>query len=239
VISATLRWIVCATSALVAVLVGWPLALFAPVLFWRATRRFAWLQLRILGVRLTVEDRNDGRYEDPPYVFVGLNQTSLLDGFLMGAVLPIPVRGIYNAAWAILPPFGWMSLLLGGVVVFRGWPAQRRWALRRAQRQMQAGHDFALSIEGRRFGLRDADGLLPYRTGAARLAISVGARIVPFVVRGSAERLPLGSFRVRPGSVTATILEPVSTEGLSLDDRKALTERLRVLAVRELTVSTT
>lgn len=37
--------------------------------------------LAILGITLSVEDHNAGRYDDPPYLFVHLNQGSLLEAF--------------------------------------------------------------------------------------------------------------------------------------------------------------
>ncbi len=233
-IGSAARWTLCVLLGTLTLAVSWPLSFLAPDTFFRITRRVARFELAILGVELTVEDRNLGRYDAPPYVFVGLNQESLIDGFVISAIMPVPVRGLYNLAWVLFPPFGWTSFFLGGVVVVRRWAAQRRNALLRAQAQLRAGFSFALSIEGRRFGERDESGLLPYRTGAARLAISAGAPIVPFVVSGSAARLPLGAFRLRPGPIRAILCEPIPTAGLGSEDRAALTATLRALAEREL-----
>lgn len=64
---------------------------------------------------------------------------------------------------------------------------------------------------------------LPFRTGAFYLAIASGATVVPVAIWGTDAVLPAGArFRMRPGTVSVTFLEPIPTAGLSLQDRARL-----------------
>jgi 1-acyl-sn-glycerol-3-phosphate acyltransferase len=90
---------------------------------------------------------------------------------------------------------------------------------------------FAMSIEGQ----RSRDGSLsPYKKGAAVLAIAAKARIVPFIVRGARDALPFGEWRVAPQALRVISLTAIDTRGMSMNDRDALTARLRSLAERAL-----
>jgi hypothetical protein len=53
------------------------------------------------------------------------------------------------------------------------------------------------------------------------------------VVFGTREVQPKGSFRVRPGTVQISILEPISTEGLDYEDRDRLMRLTRAAMARE------
>ena len=186
----------------------------------------AWAR-RVFGLRLEVKDHNAGRYGAPPYLFLQLNQTSLIETFLMHAALPRPFLVFMNIEYAALPFIGWVTLAQGSVVVVRQWSAQARRAVDRAVRALRRGESFYMSIEGR----RSPDGRLgPYKKGAAVLAIQSGATLVPLVFRGAREALPPGEWRVRPQRVTIELLPAIETTGLRYEDRDALVERLRALA---------
>jgi len=83
-------------------------------------------------------------------------------------------------------------------------------------------------------GTRSPDGkLLPFKTGGAVLAIKARVPAVPVAILGTERILPKGRFRVGRSDVEIRIGAPISTEGLTLRDKVALTRRLRE-AVREL-----
>jgi len=87
--------------------------------------------------------------------------------------------------------------------------------------------DLAIFAEG---GIAPAGQRLPFKTGAFAVAIQTGTPIVPVAVHGSARVLPPRSFlALRPGTVVVELLEPVTTVGLSLDDRAALRDRVESL----------
>ncbi|MEW5851834.1 MAG: lysophospholipid acyltransferase family protein [Myxococcota bacterium] len=193
-------------------------------------RGWSALELRILGVDVELEDRTGG-LRAPPYVFVQLNQGSLLDVLPWIQSVDLPVRPIINVEFALLPFLGWALTAGGGIVVVRQWSWQARRAMARAEAALRAGSSVGVSIEGR----RSPDGtLLPYKKGPVMLALRAGAPLVPVVFHGTAARLPYGEWRVRPGKVRVTLCEPVETRGLTVASRDLLVEKLRSVAQAEL-----
>jgi 1-acyl-sn-glycerol-3-phosphate acyltransferase len=83
-------------------------------------------------------------------------------------------------------------------------------------------------------GTRNSDGKLkPFKKGAAVFAIQAGVPIVPMAVSGTRLILPKGSLAIRWGQRAALVLgEPIATQGLTLDDRDALTHRLEETVAR-------
>ncbi|RJS27506.1 1-acyl-sn-glycerol-3-phosphate acyltransferase [Corallococcus sp. H22C18031201] len=77
-------------------------------------------------------------------------------------------------------------------------------------------------------GTRSPDGeLKPFKKGAATLAIQAGVPVVPLAVSGTRLILPKGSRAVRWGQRVALVVgEPISTQGLTMEGRDALTRRL-------------
>jgi 1-acyl-sn-glycerol-3-phosphate acyltransferase len=77
-------------------------------------------------------------------------------------------------------------------------------------------------------GTRTRDGQLgPFKKGGFHLAMEAGVPIVPIALRGTRALMPRGSLRVKSGEVFVTIGPPISTSGLTIDDRPALIERVR------------
>jgi 1-acyl-sn-glycerol-3-phosphate acyltransferase len=83
-------------------------------------------------------------------------------------------------------------------------------------------------------GTRNSDGKLkPFKKGAAVFGIQAGVPIVPMAVSGTRRILPKGSLAIRWGHRAALVIgEPISTQGLTLDDRDALTHRLEETVAR-------
>jgi 1-acyl-sn-glycerol-3-phosphate acyltransferase len=192
---------------------------------------WGWALLRIFRVHLQVEDRNQEAYERPPYLFVLMNQTSLLEAFIIPVVTPVPVAVIFNIEFALIPFLGWLMWLLGGVVVVRQWAAQAKRAALKVNQLLQRGISFCVSIEGRR---SPNGALLPYKKGPVVMALTTGARIVPLYVLGARRVWPYGEWRLRPGEVTAVLGKVVSLEGRSLEERDIIISELEALAREEL-----
>src|SRR5258708_6815262 len=54
------------------------------------------MALGLVGVEVSVDDRSGRDWSSGPCVFVGLNQTSLLDAMVFPLVVPVPYGGIMN-----------------------------------------------------------------------------------------------------------------------------------------------
>ena len=71
------------------------------------------------------------------------------------------------------------------------------------------------------------DELLPFKDGAFRLAIETGADIWPLAVAGTRTALPKYSWKLGHARGLDTIGEPISTEGLTLEDTETLKQKAR------------
>ena len=225
------RWGLALTTSAIGMTGAALVRLASPVAAQRLIRATCALDHRIFRLDVRLHDRSAGVYERPPYVFVHLDQTSLSESFLLPWLAPRPYRIIVNLEYALLPVLGWVNFALGARIVVRQWPAQAKRTISRAIDDLRRGDTYLISIEGR----HSPDGALqPYKKGPVVMAIESGATIVPFLTLGARERLPHGEWRMRPGPVDVVLLEPISTKGLTYDDRDALVARLRALAEREI-----
>lgn len=177
--------------------------------------------LRLLGVSVVVENANTGPLTG--CVFVLLNHASMLDATIVSTAVPPPFRAIAAIEYALIPFFGWPAWLFAWVIV-RQWPEQARRALRRVRCYVQNGGNLLISIEGR---VSPDGSLSPYKKGAVVVATEAGARIVPVVLHGARDRLPLGEWRVRPGTVRVSLLAAIDTAATTVGDRDRLLARLR------------
>jgi 1-acyl-sn-glycerol-3-phosphate acyltransferase len=75
---------------------------------------------------------------------------------------------------------------------------------------------------------RSADGTIkPFLPGAFYVAIKAGAEIVPIVLVGTRERLPMNSFHIVPGDVEMLVGDPIATAGLVPRDMDILAARVQ------------
>jgi 1-acyl-sn-glycerol-3-phosphate acyltransferase len=199
-----------------------------PSLGQRLFLRWCGLSCRILGIRVHLRDENGGVYDDAPYVFVLLNQTSLAESVVWPPFIPVPYKVFANLEFLLLPLLGWITWTFS-IPVVRQWRAQARRAIGRAEEHLKKGGTIVISIEGR----RSRDGSLSeYKKGPVVMALATGATLLPYSLEGARERLPYGSWVVRPGEVTVTFHRPIPTRGLGLEQRHALVAELRTLAER-------
>ena len=65
-------------------------------------------------------------------------------------------------------------------------------------------------------GTRSRDGnLLPFKKGAARIAIDTQLPLLPVILEGSDRIMRADSKWIHPGHVHVRVLEPIETEGLT------------------------
>ena len=144
------------------------------------------------------------------------NHVNNWDVFAMQFATP---RTIFFMGKAELFRFAPMAALLrnfGAFPVHRG--EQDDWALRHARRVLEAGQVLGMFPEGHR---SHGEGLLPAKTGSARLALEAHCPIVPMAIAGTERFLQDLPSRTR---VNVTFLPPVYPR--SDDTPEALTERV-------------
>ncbi len=176
---------------------------------------------RAAGVKLTVEglERID---TNQVYVVIS-NHQSAFDIFAHFAALPVPIRFLAKRELFKIPVFGMAMRRLGIVEVDRGAGRATHQAVNRgAAHNMALGRSLMIYPEG----TRSRDGaMLPFKKGAFAIARNLRAPILPTAITGSREVWSPGSKMIRPGHITVTILDPVSTENMTLRDLGGLTNQ--------------
>jgi 1-acyl-sn-glycerol-3-phosphate acyltransferase len=95
--------------------------------------------------------------------------------------------------------------------------------------QSSASRELVVFAEG---GIAPTSELLPFKTGAFVIAIGSRTPVVPVAISGASMVLPpRGHLLVRPGTVRIDLLGPVATEGLDVDDRRELADRVRAAII--------
>ena len=190
---------------------------------------------RVAGVKLTVEglERID---PEQAYVVIS-NHQSAFDIFAHFAALPVPIRFLAKQELFKIPLFGAAMRRIGIVEVDRGAGRATHQAVNRgAAANMSLGRSLMIYPEG----TRSRDGaMLPFKKGAFAIARNLGVPIVPTAITGSREVWSPGSKMIRAGHITVTILDPISTENMTLRDLSGLTEHAHSLIAKVADVEAT
>lgn len=163
-------------------------------------------------------------------VFV-CNHQSHFDALLLFHYLPRHFRFVAKAELFKIPIFGQALKATGMIRVDRSGGENDRKTLAEAVSAVRERVSVMFFPEGTR---SETGTLKPFKKGAAMLAINAQVPVVPIAVAGTSEILPKGSKWIHGGQRAVLIVgEKIPTQGLTIDDRDALTERVRV-AVQKL-----
>jgi 1-acyl-sn-glycerol-3-phosphate acyltransferase len=170
--------------------------------------------------RVTVE----GTLPQPPSTYVVVpNHQSLVDALAV-ACLPANLKWIGKRSAFQLPWLGWAFRLAGYVPVLRGEKADGRRALARLRRYLAEGVPVGLFAEG----TRSRDGQLKdFKAGPFKLAIEAGVPVIPVAISGAGTAMPADQAWIRPSRITVRILEPIPTQGMSVEDVETLRATVR------------
>jgi 1-acyl-sn-glycerol-3-phosphate acyltransferase len=139
-----------------------------------------------------------------PFVVVA-NHQSILDILLLSRA-PREMKWIAKEELFKIPWVGWMLRMSGDIPIRRGDPESGGEALARAREYLARGMSVMLFPEGTR---SKTGKLLPFKSGAFRLAAEAGVPVLPVAVHGTARGMPKGGPWVNPCRATARLLEPV------------------------------
>jgi 1-acyl-sn-glycerol-3-phosphate acyltransferase len=198
-------------------------------------RRVAGRFLRFVGVAVSLTFppwrlRIEGRWPaGGPFVVVA-NHQSILD-ILMLSRLPREMKWIAKEELFRVPWAGWMLRMSGDIPIRRGDAESGGEALAKARAYLARGMSVMIFPEGTR---SKTARLLPFKSGAFRLALETGVPVLPIAVHGTAMGMPKGGPWVRPCNAFARILEPVPVAGKTIDDTVALREEVRRRIAAEL-----
>lgn len=204
---------------------------FAPAGPWqtRLYRLWARAVLALFGARLRVSGASHVSPQGH-YVFVS-NHLSLADTPVMLSALPVPFMFLAKRELLRVPFIGWYLRRAGHLTVDRRSVRSSIESLNEAARLIR---EHSLSVLIFAEGRRSPDGtLLPFKDGAAWLAIESRAEAVPVAILGTDRLLPAHDSCILPAGVDVRIGQPLSPEGFTLRDRAAFTALLEQ-RVREL-----
>lgn len=163
---------------------------------------------RVMGWRMEVANRE--RLDAcRPCVFVA-NHQSFLDVVTFGSIFPPRTVSAGKREIGRIPVFGWFYRLSGNLILDRGNPRDARGSLDEAARTIR-GENVSVWFmpEGHR---NQGPELLPFKSGAFRLALAAGVPIVPVVAEPLEVIADTERHLARTGTVRMTVLEPISTD---------------------------
>jgi 1-acyl-sn-glycerol-3-phosphate acyltransferase len=152
------------------------------------------------------------------------NHESYADILVLLANLPPQVRLMAKRSIFRVPILGWSIRAAGFVPVDRGVRARGAATVEAALKLLKSGRSIVLFPEETR--TRDGE-LLPFKPGAALLAIRSGFPLLPVAIAGTRRALPRGTLDITPGRVVLSIGTPISVAGSSARDRDDVTRELR------------
>jgi 1-acyl-sn-glycerol-3-phosphate acyltransferase len=161
------------------------------------------VMLAAVGARVTYHHPERASAQHP-CIYVA-NHRSMIDIWVMFAMIPLETRFVAKAELFRIPVFGWALSSSGMVAIDRSNRREAIKSLRVAAEQIRAGRSVVLYPEG----TRSPDGRLqPFKKGAFHLALQAAVPMVPVVITGSFDVMPPKALRVQPGPVDV-YLEPL------------------------------
>ena len=198
--------------------------------FLRFARGWARTILAFSGVSVRVL-RADRLRGSAPVVLVA-NHESLADILVLLAHAPMQVRFLAKRAVFRLPVLGWSIRAAGFIPVDRGDRARSAATFDAALARLDSGRSVVIFPEETRTRTGE---LLPFKKGAALLALRSARPLLPVAISGTRQVLSRESLLPSPGRVVLAVGDRIESAGLETKDRAPLTAAARaaVASLRE------
>jgi 1-acyl-sn-glycerol-3-phosphate acyltransferase len=152
------------------------------------------------------------------------NHLSALDIPVLYACLPTKFRILAKRELFRYPFLGWHLKRSGQIPIDQGNARTSLRGLNRASDSLRKGMPLVIFPEG---GRSPSGRLREFMGGAFYMAIKAQAPVVPIVLVGTYELLPMNSFHLRPGRVEMIVGEPIPTKGMVPREMDKLAARVR------------
>lgn len=194
---------------------------------------WVWSFIFFAGSLVPVRVRYKGiKPRQGPYVICA-NHFSILDIAVLG-FLPINYIFVGKSELARIPLFGYMFRKLH-ITVDRRSMKDRYQALTKAMKAVDEGHSLVMFPEG---GVltEDPPHMARFKEGPFRVAIEKQIPVIPVTIPYNWLILPDdGSYLLYPQTSYVVVHEPISTEGMTMEDLPALKAQVYTIIDRELT----
>ena len=217
-------WVVIAGSTILCGLPAIPMGFVPPRGAWSMFFGRAWSRMILGGTGVRVRVLHPERFGRGESFVIAANHESFYDILVLFARLPMKISFLAKRNLFRLPILGWSMAAAGFVPVDRG--ERRRGGAIVDAALKRAGKGASLIVFPEETRTRTGE-LLPFKAGAALLAIRSGLPILPIGIGGTFGILRRGGFTVTPSEVAIAVGEPIPVAGLSSRDRGELTEQLR------------
>lgn len=147
------------------------------------TAKFPTQIMRLSGIWSVeyIDRREEKKYYKGSYVIVS-NHVSLIDTMFI-AQLPFDKIFTWKKKWSYLPMFGQICLMAGHITIDPSCPTSKRNAITKSETYLGIGSSIIFYPEGTRSKCEGK--LLPFRTGAFRVAKSSHKKILPVTLVGT------------------------------------------------------
>lgn len=192
------------------------------ILFIRLSRIWMAVWLPLAGIRLVIKGRE--KFAKGENYVVVCNHNSFMDVPVTSPGIPGGNKTIAKIEMARIPLFG-LIYKRGSVLVDRKSEESRLKSYTYMKRVLEMGLHMCIYPEGTRNKTNKP--LKEFKDGAFRLAIETGKPVIPAVLFNTKKVLPQHkAFYFWPSKIEMHFLDPVTTEGLQMNDVKPLKETI-------------
>jgi 1-acyl-sn-glycerol-3-phosphate acyltransferase len=188
---------------------------------WRVCHRLARALARLTGCRLEVSGLE--HLDGSPCVIVA-NHASYIDGFVLVAALPEPVRFVAKAELGSGRGLRWLFERLDTEFVERFETGRSVSDAKQLAGRATLGAPLLFFAEGT---FTPQSGLRPFRLGAFHVAVENGLDVVPIAIKGSRAVLRAETWLPRRGALAVTVEQPQRAQGEDWRAASQLRDRVR------------
>ncbi|TXI32223.1 MAG: 1-acyl-sn-glycerol-3-phosphate acyltransferase [Niabella sp.] len=177
-----------------------------------------WMRTWLFLIGCKVKIKGIENFEKGKSYIVTCNHNSLLDVPLSSPFIPGPNKTIAKNSFAKIPIFGWYYSK-GSVLVDRKSEKSRKESFLKMKKVLDMGMHMCIYPEGTRN--RTTEPLKAFYSGAFKLAVETKKEIIPAIISGTREAVPLHkTFFFLPKPLEIKFLPPVSSTNKTSNELK-------------------